>query len=50
MIDGRLLSSKIYFFAAFHLASTAREPEIFTARKPFAIVSKNFFTDSNSRV
>ena len=36
-IYGRLLSSKIYFFAAFHLAPIAGEPEILTASKPFAI-------------
>ena len=42
-IYGSLLSSKIYFFAAFHLATTAGEPEIFTASKPFAIFSNNFF-------
>ena len=29
-IYGRLLSSKIYFFAAFHLVPTTGEPEIFT--------------------
>ena len=50
MIYYRLLSSKIYFFAAFHLAPTAEEPEIFTASKPFAIFSKIFFADSDSRV
>ena len=50
MIYGRLLSSKIYFFAALYLAPTAGEPEIFTASKPFAIFSKNFFADSDSRV
>ena len=42
-IYGSLLSSKIYFFSAFHLAPTAGEPEIFTASKPFAIFSKHFF-------
>ena len=46
MIYGRLLSSKIYFFAAFHLVPTAGEPEIFTVSKPFAIFSIFFFADS----
>ena len=41
-IYGRLLSRKIYFFTAIYIAPTAGEPEIFTASKPFAIVSKNF--------
>ena len=55
-VDPRLLGyivvSKIYFFSAFHLASTYGEPEIFTASKPFAIFSKHyFFADSaDSRV
>ena len=49
-INGMLLSSKTYFFAAFHLAPNGGEPEIFTASKPFAIFSKNFFADSDSRV
>ena len=37
-ICGSLLSSKIYFFAGFHLATTAGEPEIFTPsiRSPFS--------------
>ena len=38
------------FFAAFYLAPTAGEPEIFTVSKAFAIFSKNFFADSDSRV
>ena len=42
-IYGSLLNSKIYFFSAFHLAPTAGGPEIFTASKPFAIFSKQFF-------
>ena len=49
-ISSRLLSGKLYFFAALHLAPTAGKPEIFTASKPFAIFSKPFFADSNSRV
>ena len=32
-ISGMLLSRKIYFFTALHLAATAGEPEIFTASK-----------------
>ena len=40
--DLRLLSRKMYFFAAFHLTPTAGEPEISTASKPFPIVSKKF--------
>ena len=42
-IYGNLLSSKIYFFSAFHLAPTVGEPEIFTASKPFAFFLKHFF-------
>ena len=42
IIYGGLLTSKRYFFAAFHLATTAGEPEIFTASKPFDIFSNNF--------
>ena len=42
-IYGSLLSSKIYFFSAFHLAPTTGESEIFNASKSFAIFSKNFF-------
>ena len=49
-IYGRLLSSKIYFFAVFHLAPTTGVPEIFTASKPFAIFSKNIFADSDFQV
>ena len=47
---GKLLSSKIYLFAAFHLAPTTGKPEIFTESKPFAILSNNFLADSDSRV
>ena len=32
----------MFFFAAFHLVPTAGEPEILTANKLLAIVSKNF--------
>ena len=42
-IYSSLLSSKIYFYSAFHLAPTAGEPGIFTVSKPFAIFSKHFF-------
>ena len=47
-IYGSLLSSKIYFFTAFHLAPTAGEPELFTASKPFAIFSKHFFLQTST--
>ena len=50
ILYGRLLSRKIYFFSAFHLAATAGEPEIFTASKLFAVFSKKLFADSDSRV
>ena len=37
MIYGRLLSGKIYFLAAFHLAPTTGEPEIFTVINPLPL-------------
>ena len=47
-IHGSLLSSKIYFFSAFHLSPTAGKPEIFTASKPFAIFTKHFFVQTST--
>ena len=35
-IFGRLLSRKIYFFAAFHLGPTAGKPELQVNRSPFS--------------
>ena len=42
MIHGRLLSRKIYLFAAFHLAPLLESQKL-TANKPFAIFSKIFW-------
>ena len=49
-IYGSLLSSKIYFFSAFHPAPTAGVPEIFNASKPFAFSRSIFFADFDSQV